>query len=679
MKIKKKDLRKRQAQLPINYPDPEVLPDSLPGGMLDLDQEMVAVELLCKRLAHNEVVVRDAVLAEVPRYLQKVTQQMKELEDAYMDEIATVDAGIAAHPKAGTPYHYHNIPKALKIYRDKCQEEERAHRRREALRDLRRKRAEERRQKANLGRYGQPEAVPSDDDDDYDGKGAAVPGDRKMSERAARYKQWMDTWCDLELVLLKLSRGLFFCLWHSDKPLVQLDCAQKIADLLVCPCTDRCRTLFYGCLLRVLSREWKTIDKYRLDKYMALVRKMMFKWFSWVKEVEAAEHAGQVRSDLGKKKARAETQLEGGEFDEASFEVEVASARDYAPALVDSLFPGKPKLQNILKDFFFIMAVHIVPCSTSVGLIMHMCDVSFDEICRAFVPVPLFLVFSVGIPLYAMSQGNYVEKRVLDQFFPPIAGGTLLARRTAQVAAVVTPRLRAANQGKKPAAADVEAAAAAQAGADTKVIMIQLASICKRFSLCRGTAGTVRVMFNEAELVLRQSADPESYVALTRTAQRRRIEREVDDLDSTRRAVREEREMARAVKRDVQRESIREKVSQRRRELAEETAAKKKKRVLKKAKAQREEEEEKATEAAAAGAGKEDHKKKGTKKRKPAAIVEDEADVSEKALMRQVMKEERAKKLGKKALRPARDSKRKKNYKLTHKDLYEDEPDDDDE
>lgn len=36
MKIKKKELRKREAQLPINYPDPTVLPEAVPGGVIDL-------------------------------------------------------------------------------------------------------------------------------------------------------------------------------------------------------------------------------------------------------------------------------------------------------------------------------------------------------------------------------------------------------------------------------------------------------------------------------------------------------------------------------------------------------------------------------------------------------------------------------------------------------------------
>lgn len=34
--------------------------------------------------------------------------------------------------------------------------------------------------------------------------------------------------------------------------------------------------LFYGALFRVLAREWPTIDRYRLDKYLALVRRMIF-------------------------------------------------------------------------------------------------------------------------------------------------------------------------------------------------------------------------------------------------------------------------------------------------------------------------------------------------------------------------------------------------------------------
>ncbi|CBZ40963.1 uncharacterized protein, partial [Leishmania mexicana MHOM/GT/2001/U1103] len=156
MKIKKKDLRKREAQLPINYPDPDVLPDSLPGGVIDIEAEMVQVEILCKRLAHNEVAVRDAVLAEVPHYLERLTEAMAEMEKTYEAEIAEVRGYFKAHPKTPNPYRYENLPLALQQFREKVAEQEREDRRRVAMRELRHRQAQERRDKELYGRYDRP-------------------------------------------------------------------------------------------------------------------------------------------------------------------------------------------------------------------------------------------------------------------------------------------------------------------------------------------------------------------------------------------------------------------------------------------------------------------------------------------------------------------------------------------
>ncbi|PWU92743.1 hypothetical protein C4B63_35g103 [Trypanosoma cruzi] len=80
MKIKKKELRRREAQLPINYPHPEVTDASVSVEAATFKAEETRVEAICRRLAHNEVAVRDAVLAELPRYIRSVTQRLVGLE-----------------------------------------------------------------------------------------------------------------------------------------------------------------------------------------------------------------------------------------------------------------------------------------------------------------------------------------------------------------------------------------------------------------------------------------------------------------------------------------------------------------------------------------------------------------------------------------------------------------------
>ncbi|KAK7194106.1 Nucleolar protein,Nop52 [Novymonas esmeraldas] len=643
MKIKKKELRKREAQLPINYPDPDVLPDSLPGGAIDLEAEMVQVEILCKRLAHNEVAVRDAVLAEVPHYLERLTSAIAEMEKSYAAEVAEVQAYFTAHPKAPNPYRYENIPLALQQFREKAAEQERDSRRRVAMRELRHRQAQERREKERYGRYGGPAEDAAAADEDEEGAGwntGPQPPHVYKGENVhrQRYQTWMEAWCDLELVFLKLCRGIHYCLWHSDKPLVQLACAQKIADLLHAPQTTRSKVLFYGSLFRVLAREWPTIDRYRMDKYLALVRRMVFAYVKLVKDVRDGDAAataavgasaenGQGNGKRARDGAADDAAAEPGETGTAvgaawktAVSVSQSAVRKYMGASLG--------VANVVSEILYILQRQIFTSTASIGLTMHICDVAFDELVRAELGANLFLALSAGIPLYAMSQGNYVEKRVLDSFFPPLAGGVYAQRRAEQLAAAMTAAapLRKKRAGKPSAVGGesasspeaIQALAEEHAAAEARTVMQETAFCCRKYAVARGVAYEVRPMFSEAELIMRQSADPESFQPLTRTAQRRRIERELKEVDNTRSKVRSERQAVRDMKKQDRHAVLKEKV--------------------------------KARKAAVVA-------EKGGK----AAVV------SKAAIRKQIIAEEtRAKR------KPVHNTKRKKAYHLTKQDLYGD-------
>ncbi|CAM37728.1 conserved hypothetical protein [Leishmania braziliensis MHOM/BR/75/M2904] len=654
MKIKKKDLRKREAQLPINYPDPDVLPDSLPGGIINLETEMVQVEILCKRLAHNEVAVRDAVLAEVPHYLERLTDAMAEMEKAYEAEIAEVRAYFTTHPKTPNPYRYENLPLALQQFREKATEQERKDRRRMTMREFRHRQAQERRDKESYGRYGSP-AGDSVAGNDVDPEASLNAGPKPahvyqgQNVHRERYQTWMEAWCNLELVFLKLCRGIFFCLWHSDKPLVQLACAQKIADLLHAPRSTRCKVLFYGSLFRVLAREWPTIDRYRMDKYLALVRRMVFGYVKFVKDVRDdnamgpslstfpakrdsnASAAQRSPSEKSKKSTKRSRDGEGAEAEAEDDTTALGSlwktAAGISQASLRKYMGTATAAVNVAGEIFYILQRQIFSSSTSVGLTMHICDVAFDELVRAELGTNLFLALSAGIPLYAMSQGNYVEKRVLDNFFPPLAGGVYAQRRAEQLAQAMRAKALGAqkraskrNGNGDPTASPeaIEALAAEQAAAEARTVMQEVAFCCSKYAVARGVACEARPMFSEAELIMRQSADPEHFEPLTHTAQRRRIEQELKEVDGTREKVRSERQAMREMKMQDRHAALKEKV--------------------------------KAREAAVLA-------EKGHKA----------AGVSKSVLRKQIIAEEmRAKR------KPVHNTKRKKAYNLTKKDLYGD-------
>ncbi|TAQ87110.1 hypothetical protein B7494_g4559 [Chlorociboria aeruginascens] len=74
------------------------------------------------------------------------------------------------------------------------------------------------------------------------------------------------------LDLLKLWKGLFYCLWMSDRPLTQQALASSLASLvsiLPSPTT----VPFLRAFWQTMAREWTGIDVLRMEKFLLLVRR----------------------------------------------------------------------------------------------------------------------------------------------------------------------------------------------------------------------------------------------------------------------------------------------------------------------------------------------------------------------------------------------------------------------
>lgn len=82
------------------------------------------------------------------------------------------------------------------------------------------------------------------------------------------------------LELLKLWKGLFFCMWMSDKPLVQEQLAEDISQLVhKLTGADQHAQLFIDAGLTTLAREWNALDSLRRDKFLMLTRRL---WRAWL-------------------------------------------------------------------------------------------------------------------------------------------------------------------------------------------------------------------------------------------------------------------------------------------------------------------------------------------------------------------------------------------------------------
>ncbi|XP_035773244.1 ribosomal RNA processing protein 1 homolog [Anopheles albimanus] len=74
---------------------------------------------------------------------------------------------------------------------------------------------------------------------------------------------------------LRLWKGLFYCMWMSDKPLVQEELAESLGALVRCFQHDVPVALqFFKAFLVTMGIEWFGIDRWRMDKFMMLVRRV---------------------------------------------------------------------------------------------------------------------------------------------------------------------------------------------------------------------------------------------------------------------------------------------------------------------------------------------------------------------------------------------------------------------
>ncbi|XP_076210937.1 ribosomal RNA processing protein 1 homolog B isoform X1 [Aptenodytes patagonicus] len=86
--------------------------------------------------------------------------------------------------------------------------------------------------------------------------------------------------------LLKIWKGLFYCMWMQDKPLLQEELADNISQLIHVIQNTEARNLFIQTFWQTMNREWNGIDNLRLDKYYMLMRMILRQSFEVLKRNE---------------------------------------------------------------------------------------------------------------------------------------------------------------------------------------------------------------------------------------------------------------------------------------------------------------------------------------------------------------------------------------------------------
>lgn len=87
-----------------------------------------------------------------------------------------------------------------------------------------------------------------------------------------------------EADFMRLWKGLFYCMWMSDKYLIQEEVAESLSKIVHCFDVKDVVLLYTSCALKTLGTEWFGIDQYRLDKFSMLVRRIIRQTFKKCKE-----------------------------------------------------------------------------------------------------------------------------------------------------------------------------------------------------------------------------------------------------------------------------------------------------------------------------------------------------------------------------------------------------------
>ncbi|XP_069115811.1 ribosomal RNA processing protein 1 homolog A-like [Argopecten irradians] len=82
-----------------------------------------------------------------------------------------------------------------------------------------------------------------------------------------------DAFCESDFV--KIWKGLHYCLWMQDKPLLQEELTERITQMVHVFGTVESSLLFVKVFFQTEAREWDVLDKWRVDKFMTLTRRML--------------------------------------------------------------------------------------------------------------------------------------------------------------------------------------------------------------------------------------------------------------------------------------------------------------------------------------------------------------------------------------------------------------------
>ncbi|KAF9171215.1 hypothetical protein BGX21_009637 [Mortierella sp. AD011] len=111
--------------------------------------------------------------------------------------------------------------------------------------------------------------------------------DKKTRDKAVKaLGKWVSKKKDFtHLELMKMWKGLFYCVWMSDKPIVQQQLSEILSSLVIRVPREGVM-VFIATFWETMCAEWHGIDRLRLDKFYFLLRRFLSYSFRMLKENE---------------------------------------------------------------------------------------------------------------------------------------------------------------------------------------------------------------------------------------------------------------------------------------------------------------------------------------------------------------------------------------------------------
>ncbi|KAF9214196.1 hypothetical protein BGZ59_004155 [Podila verticillata] len=199
--------------------------------------------------------------------------------------------------------------------------------------------------------------------------------DKKVRDKAVKaLGKWISNKTEFtHLELMKLWKGLFYCVWMSDKPVVQQQLSETLSSLILR--VPRSSVMdFISTFWLTMCGEWHGIDRLRLDKFYFLLRRFLSYSFRMLKEnewdLETIEEFSKVMID-GPLNASDKTVPDGIRFHLIEIYLEELEK------IVEVSQSGQVPTAHVLAPMF-----HLMSCTVNGKVFKKVAEEVFEEILK---------------------------------------------------------------------------------------------------------------------------------------------------------------------------------------------------------------------------------------------------------------------------------------------------------